>query len=386
MGSPSTYSPYINHKSKDLRRLYEPLSLLRALNDQITEKQPIEVVDSRGVGILQRRRDFLNALVRLGAFKEGCNLAITAGKDDENVIIAVAGSEAVNDDVVPFLETLLELATKGPHEGSKREPRQMELLQMAAYVMKWHNNKTFALYHEIFDYLAPVCIPVVIARLQEPGVFIAHRMFSDTERANQLRRGLDLVVPSPRRLTEQLKYYQETVLTRVHPELRVVDFFDKNNRLVFFDDRDKYIASSKPCCYLCSQYLSHRRNYYIRESDPNDIDLQWRIPDILDVESNIRLKEQNMILRKITERIRTDAERFILSRWPPSDESSINDDSSQSLSFSNETADTYGCFSHCRIPASPGAVHGKHPSAKRWYDNIDEDDEDIVVFRGRPGH
>ncbi|KAJ1710061.1 hypothetical protein NYO67_7775 [Aspergillus flavus] len=518
-------SPYVCHRPRELRRLYEPLSLLCALQEQMVEQKDIEVVDVGEVGgILHHRRDFLNALVQLAAFEQGCDLAITAGYDHDSVVIAVAGSPDVSDQVIRFLKRLLDMVTGALHAGLCAETWNRDLLKISNYVTGLHNENSFAVYHMIFHQIAPICINSMAARSSDPkgmtmaslchadnsslrfdfadwfrrtffssngmalpkndmpdlvrscfsayqdgkfeifkrfvcqsqrdaGLFekfhrqllnltmpmamcelllksansirqdlhreikvynvppgermkiplvrkklnlddIAHRMFSDSQRSKQLSQVLERFVPAPSKLIERLKYYQENVLTQIHPELRLVDYFDKSNRVQYFDKYDRYIATSKPSCYLCSQYLSHRINYHLRKCDPNDIDLHWRLPDIQAAESSAHFKEQTDILRKITERVRRDVESFVLDRCSESNESLMDDDISQSFSLSSETTTksedlSYGEADECPTPYRfPLGTEGDKPSGCDQYaggEDEDEDEEDEVVFRGRQG-
>ncbi|KAE8141230.1 hypothetical protein BDV38DRAFT_279136 [Aspergillus pseudotamarii] len=506
-------SHYVSHKVGGLRLLYEPLSLLCALREQIPEHKFSAVDDACGVsGILQRRRKFLNALVRLAALKQEWHLALTAGCDEESVIIVVAGNLDVSDLVVPFLEELLGMVNRALDAGLNARSWETELGKISNYVMDWQGDNSWAVYHRIFDHIAPVCIPLMAASPEElegnsPGrscdfpvwfkqsfvdshgmalrkadmpalvqkcyaasrdgkfdIFkrficqsqpsvetfeefhqqlldlampmkmcdlllrsaicirehlqretqvehvppvqrmkiplvrkkqipdaILNRIDSDPEHYKLLRQGLEQVVPAPSKLSERLKYYPENVYTEIHPELRVIDFFDKRSRLQYWDDCDKYIATSKPCCYLCSQYVSHRRNHQIQNCDPTDIDLQWRLPDIRAVESNARFDEQKMILRKMTERARRDVENFILERCSGSNDLS-DDDSSQSSSLSIDTITTLQELSigeaneYLNPYRLPPVIEGdKCPGSKRCDGSDDEDDEETVVFKGRRG-
>ncbi|KOC14629.1 hypothetical protein AFLA70_880g000141 [Aspergillus flavus AF70] len=450
-------SPYVCHRPRELRRLYEPLSLLCALQEQMVEQKDIEVVDVGGVGgILHHRRDFLNALVQLAAFEQGCDLAITAGYDHDSVVIAVAGSPDVSDQVIRFLKRLLDMVTDnsslrfdfadwfrrtffssngmalpkndmpdlvrscfsayqdGKFEIFKRfvcqsqrdaglfEKFHRQLLNltmpmaMCELLLKSANSIRQDLHREIKVYNVPpgerMKIPLVRKKLNLDD--IAHRMFSDSQRSKQLSQVLERFVPAPSKLIERLKYYQENVLTQIHPELRLVDFFDKSNRVQYFDKYDRYIATSKPSCYLCSQYLSHRINYHLRKCDPNDINLHWRLPDIQAAESSAHFKEQRDILRKITERVRRDVESFVLDRCSESNESLMDDDISQSFSLSSETTTksedlSYGEADVCPTPYRfPLGTEGDKPSGCDQYaggEDEDEDEEDEVVFRGRQG-
>ncbi|RAQ51129.1 hypothetical protein AFGD_003368 [Aspergillus flavus] len=450
-------SPYVCHRPRELRRLYEPLSLLCALQEQMVEQKDIEVVDVGGVGgILHHRRDFLNALVQLAAFEQGCDLAITAGYDHDSVVIAVAGSPDVSDQVIRFLKRLLDMVTDnsslrfdfadwfrrtffssngmalpkndmpglvrscfsayqdGKFEIFKRfvcqsqrdaglfEKFHRQLLNltmpmaMCELLLKSANSIRQDLHREIKVYNVPpgerMKIPLVRKKLNLDD--IAHRMFSDSQRSKQLSQVLERFVPAPSKLIERLKYYQENVLTQIHPELRLVDYFDKSNRVQYFDKYDRYIATSKPSCYLCSQYMSHRLNYHLRKCDPNDIDLHWRLPDIQAAESSAHFKEQTDILRKITERVRRDVESFVLDRCSESNESLMDDDISQSFSLSSETTTksedlSYGEADECPTPYRfPLGTEDDKPSGCDQYaggEDEDEDEEDEVVFRGRQG-
>ncbi|PIG85577.1 hypothetical protein AARAC_007338 [Aspergillus arachidicola] len=502
-------SPYVRHRPRELRRLYEPLSLLCALQEQMAEQKDIEVVGAGGVeGILHPRRDFLNALVQLAAFEQGCDLAITAGYDHDSVVIAVAGSPDVSDQVIEFLKSLLGMVTNALDAGLRAETWNRELSNISNYVMGLHNENSFAVYHTILDHIAPICINQIAARSnsssirfdfadwfrgtffssnsmallktdmpalvhscfsasqdgkfeifkrfvcqsqQSAGSFeefhrqllnltmplemcnlllksaisirqdlhreirvcnvppgermkiplvrkkldldgIAHRMFSESQRSKQLSQVLERFVPAPSKLIERLKYYQENVFTQIHPELRLVDHFDKSNGVQYFDKYDRYIATSKPSCYLCSQYLSHRLNYHLRKCDPNDIDLHWRLPDIQAAESSAHFKEQTDILRKITERVRRDVESFVLDRYSESNESLMDDDISQSSSLFSETTTqseelSYGEADECPNPYKfPLGTEGdKPPGCDQFAGGEDEYEEDEVVFRGRQG-
>lgn len=165
----SPFSYYVSHKPRELRRLYEPLSLLCALREQIQEHKFSEVDDARGVsGILQRRREFLNALVRLAAFKPEWNLAITAGCDQESVIIVVAGNLDVSNPVVRFLDALLDMVKQALDAGLDAKTLDTEICNISNYVMKWQRDISFAVYHKIFDHIAPVCIPIMAAWSTDP--------------------------------------------------------------------------------------------------------------------------------------------------------------------------------------------------------------------------
>lgn len=145
----------MGHQQNELRRLYEPLSLLCALNEQFPVKRSIAPQKSCGITLSGRLRHLIDAIVRLGAFKMDSDLAGVILNRDNQATFIIAGSEPCDQDVVPFLEILLQIVIEkgGPKGEDQAIPR------IVAHVMDMHKDKVFDLYLRILNYLAPICLP-----------------------------------------------------------------------------------------------------------------------------------------------------------------------------------------------------------------------------------
>ncbi|CEL02062.1 hypothetical protein ASPCAL01637 [Aspergillus calidoustus] len=73
---------------------------------------------------------------------------------------------------------------------------------------------------------------------------------------------------------EQLK----DVLTRVHAELLIVDFFSRKK--LKFVDNDRYVGCSKPACYFCHKWISLHPDGYETPAAHNQVILGCRGPDV----------------------------------------------------------------------------------------------------------
>lgn len=160
----------------------------------------------------------------------------------------------------------------------------------------------------------PLQVPLLKKKLTPEGV--VRRMFSQADREEQLREQL-YVVASMNTLSQQLHCYADTILTQVHPELLIINYFDKLSIMDFFDNNDKYIACSNASCYLCCQYTLNHPKRYIVEPASQEINLQWRLPDISMHENHAaaRLNHQQLVLRKLIEHVRKDLESFVYSHY-----------------------------------------------------------------------
>lgn len=168
MGFAPSLKPFMNHKPKELRRLYEPLSALRALYEQIADgKKPI-LTEGRGMGIQQRRRDFVNAIAYLCAFKKDCELAVAVRKNDcGKAVITVAGSRDIGQDVIPFLvglSTMLEDIS----EPLDHDTKQSVLSVFSDYVMEYHKENIFECYRDMMKDIAPICLHLMSNESQKP--------------------------------------------------------------------------------------------------------------------------------------------------------------------------------------------------------------------------
>ncbi|OJJ33739.1 hypothetical protein ASPWEDRAFT_173175 [Aspergillus wentii DTO 134E9] len=184
-------------------------------------------------------------------------------------------------------------------------------------------------------------IPLLKKKLGLDG--IANRMFSNSARAEEFHDKLRQVAPQ-HNLHLQLEHYQKTIHTRVHPEILILDYLDTLGGNHFYDNRDKYIACSKASCYLCSQYAQEHPTRPVLGSTSKVIDLQWRLPDISQLQefAGGRFSKQKLILRKMTEGVREEVENFVIDRHSHQEtKSSARDDICQLSTFFDDISDNH---------------------------------------------
>lgn len=170
MGFTPSPKSFMNHKPKELCRLYEPLSTLCALHEQISdEKNPIPT-EGRGMGIQQRRRDFVNAIAYLGAFKKDCDLAVAMRKDNcGKAVVTVAGTRDIDQDIIPFLTDLSEMVKKGISGPLGHDTKQSVLSVFSDYVMQHHKENIFERYRDMMKDIAPICLRLMTNESQKAG-------------------------------------------------------------------------------------------------------------------------------------------------------------------------------------------------------------------------
>ncbi|KAL4925950.1 nucleic acid/nucleotide deaminase domain-containing protein [Aspergillus undulatus] len=234
-------------------------------------------------------------------------------------------------------------------------------------------------------------VPLLSRKLSMDG--IANRMFSDSSKKDEFLQKLQQTAPPG--LTKTLAHYSQTVVTEVHPELILINYFDGLSDGGFLDENDKYIGCTKPSCYLCHLFISYHPARYSRISASSKICLNWRLPDIGrdECKSMARAENQKSILRQLTNTIRTELEEKVNKEWRRQFHCSASE-TEWTLPVDDDTF-TYGSppSSPKLTPTSPTApikqatqesdTNYKAPDADRA---SDEDAEDIVIFKGRRGY
>ncbi|KAL4986545.1 hypothetical protein BDW68DRAFT_124581 [Aspergillus falconensis] len=502
---------YNTHKPKELRRLYEPLGVLYELTTKgATKPRRIFPPRGQGISIMQRRRDFVDAVAFLGTYTKECGIAVALERQPGGLILRVAGTGDIDGKVVPFLNDLLHLLSaivKLQKDEVEGEVKERILLSLADIALDFAQEKAFAHYMKLLHHIAPVCLTDMTSELNDPykdpndfkawfqenfykkgaplaqgdmkllakecfkarqsGLInslreftyqghehvtyfekfykqirklsltidmtsqllesaislrqdlandlaaesipsspglpipllprkltmegIAHRMFSDPSRSDDFLQKLQQTAPPG--LTNTLADYSHTVLTEVHPELLVINYFDSLSDGGFIDEGDKYIACTKPSCYLCHLFISYHPAGYSMISSNSRLCLNWRLPDISHQECNAmtRAKNQRSILQQLINTIRIELERKVKNEWilqPHCTES----ETEWTLSIDDETLD------YSLQPTSPELTPG-YPIASTELltserdtssdemsgrgKGTDQDAEDVVVFKGR---
>ena len=184
MGFAPNLKHFTNHRPKELYRLYEPLSALRALYEQIPDGEKPTLTEGRGMGIQQRRRDFVTAIAYLGAFKKDCDLAVAVRKGDGGkAVVTVAGSRDIDQDVIPFLVGLSAMLENisGPLD---HDTKQSILSIFSDYVMEYHKDNIFECYRDMMKDTVSICLHLMTNESQKPGGMTANyaQITSSTKR------------------------------------------------------------------------------------------------------------------------------------------------------------------------------------------------------------
>ncbi|KAH6999482.1 hypothetical protein EDB80DRAFT_765980 [Ilyonectria destructans] len=101
-----------------------------------------------------------------------------------------------------------------------------------------------------------------------------------------------------------------TIVTRVHAELQILDYFSRRQDFKFVAD-DKYIGCSKPACYFCYNWLITHKHHYVQPATHSKIIPGCRGPDNEINESGVAVLTE--MYRKISLRVGQDILDFLLS-------------------------------------------------------------------------
>ncbi|KAL5003003.1 hypothetical protein BDV10DRAFT_190939 [Aspergillus recurvatus] len=504
-------SPYDTHKPKELRRLYEPLAVLYELTMKGTTKpRSIFSTSAQGISIMQRRRNFVDAIAYIGAYRKGCEIAVAIERQPDGLTVRVAGTGDIDGIVVPFLNDLLHLLSKIvklQHDEIKQDEKEKILLSLSDIALDFAQEKIFDHYMKLLHDIAPVCladmtkgsngahrdsldfkawfqknfykngapltqehmkplakecfnalqsglldplkeftyqghehvtyfekfykrlrklsltidmtlqlfesaislsqdlandlaaesipyspklpIPLLPRKLAIEG--IAHRMFSSPSKRDEFLQKLQETAPPG--LTQTLAHYSQTVLTEVHPELLVINYFDTLSDGGFVDEGDKYIGCTKPSCYLCHLFISYHPARYSRISSSSRICLNWRLPDISREECNAmaRAENQKSVLQQLINTIRIRLEEKVNNEW------NLQPHYTESETEWTLTIDE-DIISHSPRPSSPELTPGRPIASTEILtpeldisseetsgegNSSDRDAEDVVLFKGR---
>lgn len=109
-------------------------------------------------------------------------------------------------------------------------------------------------------------------------------------------------------------YQSPNIQPRVHAEVLVLQHFNKND--LAFEDRDRYIACSKPACYCCALYFRNHPGRFEQPPSHSKLYLNWRPPGFdLEPESD-EWKEQRDVIIEMTKVIRAEVLRQIWESRP----------------------------------------------------------------------
>ncbi|KAK1997998.1 hypothetical protein LX36DRAFT_719730 [Colletotrichum falcatum] len=117
----------------------------------------------------------------------------------------------------------------------------------------------------------------------------------------------------------QAEYTKSTFCPIVHSEILLLDELEKSGRTTpdrFFKGW-MFIGSSKPVCRLCQYYFeAHHSRVGHRESHQN-LYTSWRVPDVLPSQGAEGEEKRQIMMNRMTERVRHDAFDLIRKRAQP---------------------------------------------------------------------
>ncbi|KAE8341966.1 hypothetical protein BDV24DRAFT_150756 [Aspergillus arachidicola] len=105
---------------------------------------------------------------------------------------------------------------------------------------------------------------------------------------------------------------------RVHAEILLIDFFDKFHAN-FLDNDDKYIACSKPACYLCYEYICQHPDNYTLPPTHQKLYYAWSLPIVRSNDRNCieKLNRHKRFLNHVTETLRSDLRKEVQRQLAP---------------------------------------------------------------------
>ncbi|BAE64785.1 hypothetical protein BDV35DRAFT_375384 [Aspergillus flavus] len=105
---------------------------------------------------------------------------------------------------------------------------------------------------------------------------------------------------------------------RVHAEILLIDFFDKFDAN-FLDNDDKYIACSKPACYLCYEYICQHPDKYTLPPTHQKLYYAWSLPIVRVNDRNCieKFARHKRFLNHVTETLQSDLRKEVQRQLAP---------------------------------------------------------------------
>ncbi|KAJ5751468.1 uncharacterized protein N7511_008433 [Penicillium nucicola] len=374
-GSPRSRG--LNPYQKLLRRFYEPLFLLETLGQARGEHvTAVPVMDPR----IAHRRKFLQNLSYICDFEKGGNSCTAIGVEEKDTYYKFwVASNSVNRKVVEFLESALSTlkiaGSHGPTESErdkidfvefcirfassrvKKETQSLFRAVKACYSRQnqWNTDPSAHIRApqqlfedaETLDYMLESCkvdyiepipsVPQPIFDSQTTLEGILNRMLkeNDPERLEIERKLLYMNMGNG--ILEKLNEQYQRCVPQVHAEVQVLEHFYKKK--LHFVDADRYIACSKPSCVCCEMYFKYHPARMVAPECHRKVWIKWSPPLVKVFTKNLPdFKQQQQIINKMTEDIRSDVIAQVLeqsspSRWHPDSRTGITENR---LSSSNQ--------------------------------------------------
>ncbi|KAL4780087.1 hypothetical protein BJX76DRAFT_364606 [Aspergillus varians] len=258
---------YNTHKPKELRRLYEPLGILYELTGKdVTSLRSNLSTSAQGINIMQRRRNFVDAIAFLGAYGKGCEIAVAIERQPDGLIFRVAGTGDIDGTVIPFLNKLLGLLSdilKLEQGVLRADKGEQILLSLSEFAVDFAQEKVFAYYMKLLHNSARVCVPDMTAGLNE-----AHREtlnFKAWFQENFYKNGLPLSQEDMKLLAKECFKARQDGLFQPLREFT----YQGNEHVTYFEKFYKQLRKLSMTFDMTSQLLESAIS--LREDFANDL-------------------------------------------------------------------------------------------------------------------
>ncbi|KAK2468115.1 hypothetical protein H9L39_20337 [Fusarium oxysporum f. sp. albedinis] len=179
----------------------------------------------------------------------------------------------------------------------------------------------------------------------------------------------------------------------VHAEMLVHSWVENTEggiRPERFFNRWKFIGTSKPPCKLCSYFFDeYPTDVQVRPSHQN-VYFAWRMPDVFEHQGEASIRTRMLVMDSIKTRIRADVVRILsekVSDGRPHDSSaytalspSTSLGAPRNLFSAEATAQSSDSYT---LSKTQGQGPAARKSTKEVEDVLDEDHEEVLLFRGR---
>ncbi|KAK2036532.1 hypothetical protein LZ31DRAFT_636528 [Colletotrichum somersetense] len=158
------------------------------------------------------------------------------------------------------------------------------------------------------------------------------KIFRDFVRDLQLT-GLDARIKA--------EYTKNTFWPIVHSEILLLDDLEKSGPITperFFHGW-MYIGSSKPLCRLCQYYFEEHRSGVEHRKSHRNVYTSWRMPDVLTSQGTEGQERRQLMVNRMTERVRRDAFDLIRKRAQPAYRNHDSFTSSMKVTLPSITSD-----------------------------------------------
>ncbi|OHW97252.1 hypothetical protein CSPAE12_04076 [Colletotrichum incanum] len=256
----------------------------------------------------------------------------------------IARDEEDIDDCDVLLRRLIALQASKVGECISRRARQiresgLQQRSMSCWPEMWHAMNRLLSYAqdveffllakqewpELFEDFRVCFVPSskLILRLRRPksmvGKGIVGRMTSNEETMQIFQDYIeDLQLNA---LDERIRAeYQKTTFSPVvHSEILLLDALEKSGHITpdrFFHEW-MFIGSSKPLCRLCQYYFKEHRSRVEHRGSHHNLYISWRVPDVLLSQGAKGEERRQIMVDRMTPRIRQDAFDLVRKRVRP---------------------------------------------------------------------